>query len=171
MRAMSTIYDTTGLSPESTRLSELEYSMIVSINGFWSWVSHCAEAAGGRGMGPLDVLVLHAINLRARNKRLADICLVLNVEDSHTVAYSLKKLEDYGYATHRVDGRDRIYQSSPDGDAFCVRYLEVRETSLVESLKADEVNFGQLDDTAKTLNRMARYYDHASRTATISKRR
>ena len=171
MRAMSTIYDTTGLGPESARLSELEYAMIVSINGFWSWVSHCAEAAGGRGMGPLDVLVLHAINLRARNKRLADICLVLNVEDSHTVAYSLKKLEDYGYATHRMDGRDRIYESSPDGDAFCARYLEVREKSLVESLKADAVDFGQLDDTAKTLNRLARYYDHASRTATISKRR
>lgn len=168
---MSTIYDTTSLSPESTRLSELEYSMIVSINGFWSWVSHCAEAAGGRGMGPLDVLVLHAINLRARNKRLADICLVLNVEDSHTVAYSLKKLEEYGYATHSVEGRDRIYQSSPDGDAFCTRYLEVREKSLVESLKSDEVDFAPLDATAKTLNRMARYYDHASRTATVIKRR
>lgn len=168
---MSTIYDTTGLSAESTRLSELEYSMIVSINGFWSWVSHCAEAAGGRGLGPLDVLVLHAINLRARNKRLADICLVLNVEDTHTVAYSLKKLEEYGYATHRMDGRDRIYQSSADGDAFCTRYLEVREKSLVENLRVDEMDFGRLDDTARTLNRMARYYDQASRTATISKRR
>ncbi len=168
---MSTIDDTTGQSSESIRLSELEFSMIVSINGFFSWVSHCAEAAGGRGMGPLDVLVLHAINQRARNKRLADICLVLNVEDSHTVAYALKKLEDYGYATHRQDGRDRIYQSSPDGDAFCARYLEVREKALVESLKLDEVEFGKLDETAKTLNRMARYYSHASRTATVSKRK
>src|SRR5690606_21426835 len=133
--------------------------------------SRCAEAAGGRGMSPLDVLVLHATNLRARNKRLADVCLVLNVEDSHTVAYSLKKLEEHGYATHRQDGRDRIYESSPDGDAFCARYLEVRERSLVESLKADAVDFERLEDTAKVLNRMARYYDHASRTATISKRR
>ena len=168
---MSNIYDTTHLGPESTRLSELEFAMIVSINGFHSWVSHCAEAAGGRGMGPLDVLVLHAINLRARNKRLADICLVLNVEDTHTVAYALKKLEDYGYATHAQDGRDRIYQSSPDGDAFCARYLEVRERSLVESLKIDDVDFGKLDDTAKTLNRMARYYAHASRAATVAKRK
>ncbi len=35
-------------SPDSSRLSDLEFSMIVSINGFMSWVSHCAEAAGGR---------------------------------------------------------------------------------------------------------------------------
>jgi predicted MarR family transcription regulator len=156
-------------SPESSRLSDLEFSMIVSINGFMSWVSHCAEAAGGRGMGPLDVLVLHAINQRARNKRLADICLVLNVEDSHTVAYALKKLEDYGYATHRQDGRDRIYQSSPDGDAFCARYVEVRQRALVDSLKLDEVDFAKLDEATKTLNRMARYYSHASRTATVVK--
>ena len=168
---MSSTDDIAGHSAESSRLSELEFSMIVSINGFMSWVSHCAEAAGGRGMGPLDVLVLHAVNQRARNKRLADICLVLNVEDSHTVAYALKKLEDYGYATHRQDGRDRIYQSSPDGDAFCQRYLEVREKSLVESLKVDEVDFAKLDETGKTLNRMARYYAHASRTATVSKRK
>jgi len=168
---MSTIYDTSSLSPDSSRLSELEFAMIVSINGFMSWVSHCADAAGGRGMGPLDVLVLHAINLRARNKRLADICLVLNVEDTHTVAYALKKLEEYGYATHRQDGRDRIYESSPDGDAFCARYLELREASLVESLRVDELDFNALDDAAKTLNRMARYYAHASRAATVSKRR
>ena len=168
---MSSIDNIAGVSPESGRLSELEFAMIVSINGFMSWVSHCAEAAGGRGMGPLDVLVLHAVNQRARNKRLADICLVLNVEDSHTVAYALKKLDDYGYVTHRQDGRDRIYQSSPDGDAFCERYVEVRERALVESLKLDEVDFDRLDETAKTLNRMARYYAHASRTATVSKRK
>ncbi len=166
---MSTTDDAPSLSSQSSRLSDLEFSMIVSINGFWSWVSHCAEAAGGRGMGPLDVLVLHAINQRARNKRLADICLVLNVEDTHTVAYSLKKLEEYGYATHKQDGRDRIYESSPDGDAFCARYLEVREKSLVESLRTDEVDFARLDEAAKTLNRMARYYSHASRAATVAK--
>ena len=166
---MSTIPDTAGLGPESSRLSELEFSMIVSINGFWSWVSHCAEAAGGRGIGALDVLVLHAINLRARNTRLADICLVLNIEDTHTVAYALKKLEEYGYATHRQAGRDRIYESSPDGDAFCVRYLEVREKSLVESLKLDDIDFERLEDSARTLNRLARYYAHASRAATVSK--
>ena len=158
-------------SDESTRLSDLEFAMIVSINGFHSWVSHCAEAAGGRGMGPLDVLVLHAINQRARNKRLADICLVLNVEDTHTVAYALKKLEDYGYATHKQDGRDRIYEASPDGDAFCARYVEIREKALVDSLKGDEVDFAKLDDATRTLNRMTRHYAQASRTATVAKKK
>lgn len=161
----------TSPSLESARLSELEFSMIVSINGFWKWVVHCAEAAGARGLSPLDVLVLHAVNQRARDKRLADICLVLNVEDSHTVAYSLKKLEEQGYIVHRQHGRDRVYASSRDGDALCLKYLEVRERTLVDSLRADEIDFSGLDETARALGRMARYYSHASRVATVATRK
>ncbi len=148
--------------------SDLEFAMIVSINGFWRWVVHCAEAAGARGFSPLDVLVLHMVNHRARNKKLSDICLVMNIEDSHTVAYSLKKLEEQGYITHKHNGRDRIYLSSTDGDVFCSKYRKVRHKSLVSSLKDDDVNYKNIDNLATTLNRMARYYSHASRVALVS---
>ena len=47
----------------------------------------------GEDGDPLDVLVLHNVNHRGKAKRLADICLVLNIEDTHTVNYALKKLE------------------------------------------------------------------------------
>lgn len=158
-------------SPESAGLSDLEFAMIVAGNGFSKWLVHCIEAAGARGMSALDVLVLHAVNLRARDKKLADVCLVLNVDDTHTVAYSLKKLEEQGYVVHRQDGRDRIYAASTDGDELCRKYLEVRERTLVESLRADDVDFGKLGDTARVLSRMARYYSHASRAATIATRK
>lgn len=163
--------DSASPSPESARLSELEFAVIVLGNGFSKWVVHCAEAAGARGLGALDVLVLHAVNQRARDKRLSDICLVLNVEDTHTVAYSLKKLEEQGYVAHRQDGRDRIYAASADGDAFCQRYLAVRERALVESMKADEIDFSRLDETARAIGRMTRYYSHASRLATVATRK
>ncbi len=153
--------------PEAHPLSEFEFAMMVAMNGFSRWVVHCAEAAGGRGLGPLDVLVLHAINDRARDKRLADICLVLNIEDTHTVSYALRKLEEYGYAEHRQDGRERSYRPSAEGDALCRRYREVRRTALVESLAADGMDFGTLDGATRSLNRMTRYYSHASRTATV----
>ena len=45
-----------------------------------------------------DVLVLHHICHRARNKKVGDICFVLNVEDTHVVGYSLKKLLAAGLA-------------------------------------------------------------------------
>jgi predicted MarR family transcription regulator len=155
------------LDNEARRLSDMEFSMIVGINGFMRWVVHCAEAAGARGLSALDVLVLHAVNLRARDKKLADICLVLNVEDGHTVAYALKKLEDQGYVGHRQAGRDRVYASTRDGDSLCDRYRQVRQDALLASMTADDVDFAALDAATRVLNRMSRYYSHASRTAMV----
>lgn len=159
----------TPASPEDSRqaLSDLEFSMIVSYNGFVRWVSYCAKAAGARGFSPLDVLVLHMVNHRARNKALSDICLVMNIEDSHTVAYSLKKLEEHGYVEHRQMGRDRVYVSSAEGDAFVARYLEVRKKALVETMAADNAEFDRISGLADTLGSMARYYSHASRSAVV----
>lgn len=152
---------------EGKHLSDLEFSLIVAMHGFSRWVVHCGEAAGGRGLSALDVLVLHAVNLRARDKKLADICLVLNVEDGHTVAYALKKLEEQGYVAHRQAGRDRVYAATADGDALCARYHAIRQEALVASLAADGTDFGAFAPTTRMLNRMSRYYSHASRTAMV----
>ena len=45
----------------------------------------------------------------------------------------------------------------------------MRQRALVDSLKLDDVDFDKLDDAAKALTRMARYYGYASRTATVAK--
>ena len=57
---------------------------------------------GGTGvpdLGPLDVMVLNTVNHRDRPKKLADICFTLNIEDTHTVNYTLKKLLKQGLVT------------------------------------------------------------------------
>ena len=56
-----------------------------------------------------DVLVLHHICHRARNKKVGDICFVLNVEDTHVVAYSLKKLLAAGLAQGEKVGKEVFY--------------------------------------------------------------
>src|SRR3546814_11788430 len=73
-------------------LSEFEFALMMANNAFNRWVVRCMNAAGIGDLAALDVLVLHSINHRDRAKRLADICLVLNIEDSHTVNYAVKKL-------------------------------------------------------------------------------
>ena len=50
-------------------------------------------AAGFPDLSALDVLVLHNVNHRGKAKTLADVCLVLNIEDTHLVTYAMKKLE------------------------------------------------------------------------------
>jgi predicted MarR family transcription regulator len=53
-------------------------------------------AAGAKDMTITDVLVLHHINHRAREKKLADIASILNSEDTHVVNYALKTLQALG---------------------------------------------------------------------------
>ena len=80
------------VSPRSRQTSEFEFGMIVAWNAFSRWAVRCMAAAGVPDLTITDVLLLHHVNHRARNKKLADICFVLNYEDTHVVAYSLKKL-------------------------------------------------------------------------------
>jgi len=79
---VSSAHLATGLLPS---LSELEFGLILLGHAFNRWMVRCAAASGVADLSALEVLVLHTVNHRARAKRLADICLVLNVEDTHLV--------------------------------------------------------------------------------------
>ena len=80
------------VAEEAAETSELEYGLCVATNAFNQWIVRNMAAAGVPGSGPLDVMVLHTVNHRDRPKKLADICFTLNIEDTHTVNYALKKL-------------------------------------------------------------------------------
>ena len=69
------------VSAQSAEMSEFEFGLIVAGNAFHRWVVHCMAAAGLKDLTPLDVVVLHHVTHRARDKRLADICFIMNVED------------------------------------------------------------------------------------------
>jgi hypothetical protein len=94
------------VSPRSKQLSEFEYGLIVSNNAFSRWIVHCMSAAGLRELTPLDVLVLHHVHHRARDKRLSEICFIMNVEDTHLINYSLKKLQNLGVVQSSRNGKD-----------------------------------------------------------------
>src|SRR3546814_14888784 len=81
-------------------------------------------AAGYPDLAALDVMVLHSVNHRARDKKLADICFVLNIEDSHTVNYALKKLTRTGLVAGDKRGKEIFYATTKDGQAACVKYRE-----------------------------------------------
>lgn len=87
------------VSERCAELSELEYALIMTSNAFNKWMVRCMAAAGEPDMGAFDVSLLHHVNHRDRKKKLADICFVLNVEDTHVVTYALKKLVKAGYVT------------------------------------------------------------------------
>ena len=152
------------VSPRSMELSEFEFGLIVAWNAFSRWAVRCMAAAGCPDLTITDVLLLHHINHRARNKKLADICFVLNYEDTHVVAYALKKLVAAGLAEGNKQGKEVFYSPTLKGEAFVQQYREVREECLVKSLDT-ELN-ADIGELARLLRTMSGMYDQAARAAT-----
>lgn len=152
------------VSPRSAELSELEFGLIVAWNAFSRWCVRCMAAAGCPDLTITDVLLMHHVSHRARNKKLADICFVLNYEDTHVVAYSLKKLVAAELVQAEKQGKEVFYSPTPQGEAFVRRYREVREQCLLGNLDT-EMNPG-IGDLARLLRTMSGLYDQAARAAT-----
>jgi predicted MarR family transcription regulator len=146
-------------------VSEFEYGMIICGHAFHRWVVRCMAAAGMKDLTPIDVLALHHVNHRARDKKLADICFVLNVEDTHVVSYSLKKLVAAGLVKSERSGKEVLFSTTARGQALIARYREVREACLVSSLSPDGTDNAKLADIAGFLRFMSGMYDQASRAA------
>ncbi|MCB2101768.1 MAG: winged helix DNA-binding protein [Rhodobacterales bacterium] len=147
-------------------LSEFEYGLILAQNAFSRWTVRCMAAAGAPELGPLDVLVLHSVNHRDRAKQVADICFVLNVEDTHTVTYSLRKLEKLGLVGRDRRGKETHYAVTDAGAGVCTRYRQVREDCLVAALSALGLNNDALGELAARLRALSGLYDQAARAAT-----
>lgn len=151
------------VSARSGELSEFEFGLIVAWNAFSRWAVRCMAAAGCPDLTITDVLLLHHLCHRARNKKLADIGFVLNYEDTHVVAYSLKKLVAAGLARTDKVGKEVFYSPTPAGERHVQHYREVRERCLVDSLDTElNADIGALAQLLRTMSGM---YDQAARAA------
>ena len=102
---------------------------------------------------------------RARDKRLADICFIMNVEDTHLVNYSLKKLQALGVVQSTKSGKEVTYAATDQGRAYVQRYREIRESCLIDALNADESLNRDIGELARLLRVLAGMYDQAARAA------
>lgn len=146
-------------------LSEFEFGLILVSHAFQRWMVRCMAAAGLPEASAMDVLVLHNVNHRGKAKRLADICLVLNIEDTHIVSYSLKKLEAAGLVASGRAGKEKTVEITPEGQAICLRYREIREALLTKPLAATGLNPTHLSDIAAMMRALSGNYDQAARAA------
>lgn len=153
-------------SGRSAEMSEFEYGLIIASNAFNRWAVRCMAATGIKDMTITDVLVLHHINHRAREKKLADIAFTLNVEDTHVVNYSLKKLVGLGLVKTDRRGKEVLYSTNDAGQAICKKYFEVREQVLVSNLVGTESEKYELRELARFLRVLSGLYDQAARAAT-----
>ncbi|PCJ37256.1 MAG: transcriptional regulator [Alphaproteobacteria bacterium] len=151
---------------ETWPLSEVEFGLTVVNNAFQKWIVKCATAAGQPELNALDVLVFHNINHRGSAKRRIDVCFVLNIEDSHTVNYALKKLLKLGLIEGTKRGKEIFYTPTDKGRNFCDEYKTVREQCLISGYNSYESkNSEELSFIAETLRSLSGLYDQAARTA------
>ncbi len=146
-------------------LSEFEYGLILAHNAFSRWVQRCMAAAGEGDLGALDVLVLHSVRHRDREKQVADICFVLGVEDAHWVTYSLKKLARQELAIKERRGKETFWSVTVKGKKACDTYAQVRNDCLIKTLGALNLGSTTLDETADQLRALSGLYDQAARAA------
>lgn len=146
-------------------LSEFEFGLIMASHAFHRWMVRCMTAAGQPGMSALDVLVLFSVHHRTKPKRLADICLVLNVEDTHLVTYALRKLEAAGLVKSGKSGKEKTVLLTDKGAEACRNYREVREELLVETIKSLGLKAETASALAKELRVLSGHYDQAARAA------
>ncbi len=150
---------------EGWETSEVEYGLIIAYNAFSRWMARCMSAAGDIEMTPLEILVLHNVNHRSRDKRLTDICFLLNIEDTHTVNYALKKLMKIGVITSEKRGKEVFYRTSDEGERLCAAYRDVRERCLIEGMSKLDLSGDELREIASSLRSLSGQYDQASRAA------
>lgn len=146
-------------------LSEFEFGTIMMSHAFERWMIRCMAAAGVPDMSPVDVMVLHSVYHRNKEKRIADICLVLNIEDTHVVSYAIKKLIRLKLMSSRKQGKEKLVFVTDEGAEACRRYHEVREAILVQSIADMGQNQAALSRIATQMRVLSGYYDQAARAA------
>jgi len=146
-------------------LSEMEFALVILSNAFQRWITRCTTAAGGEGLSGVEVQILHAVNHRERDKSQSELCMMFNIEDTHVVAYALKKLEVLGLVESGRRGKEKTARITKAGAELCLRYRDLREKLLVESVKSLGIDESRISEIAALMRVMSGQYDQASRAA------
>ncbi|MDL2405984.1 winged helix DNA-binding protein [Rhizobium calliandrae] len=149
----------------SPALSELEYGLILFSHAFNRWMVRCMAAAGVPSLSPVEILIIHSVRHRGRPKTLSDLCLVLDIEDTHVANYAVKKLEAAGLVKTGKTGKEKMIQVTDKGLEALTRYFEIRERLLVEATKVSGLSQSDLSDIASHLRALSGYYEQAARSA------
>lgn len=149
----------------SPALSELEYGLMIAAAAFDRWMVRCMAAVGLTGLSATEVAILHSIAHRGRERRMADIALVLAIEDMHVVSYALRKLQAAGLIITRRAGKEKLVTISDAGFDACQRYGQLRDKLLLDIAGTTETPEAKLSETAALLRRLSGAYDQAARAA------
>ena len=152
-------------SGRSPGLSEVEYGMMIAVSAFNRWMVRCMAAARLPGLSATEVAILHSIAHRGRERRMADIALVLDIEDTHIVTYAIRKLEAAELITTRRAGKEKLVSISDAGFDACKRYGQLRDKLLLDITSEARISEDKLSEAAALLRLLSGAYNQAARAA------
>jgi predicted MarR family transcription regulator len=147
-------------------IDELENELPLVYNAFANWTVNCMNGAGVIGIGFLDILVLQILCQSNGQKRLVDICLILQVKDQHTVSYSLKKLVKEELVESQKKGKTVLFTGTSKGQECFSKFRHRRRHCLAHLLNncnepvAKDLSAGGWLELLKFLGKL---YDQAAR--------
>ena len=144
-------------------LSEFEYGLTLVHNAFQRWIQLCSNACD-QNLSSLDILVIHNVYHRKKPKRISDVAFTLNIDDTHNVSYSIRKMVKTGMLQHEKRGKETFYSVTDEGEAFCLEYAKIRERCLVQALEHMSID-DSLGEAAKLMRTLSGLYAQASRAA------
>jgi len=148
------------------QLSEFEYALTMTFNAFSRWMTHCMAAVGYKDFNPLDILILHHVNHRDKAKRLTDIAFVLNIDDTHTINYAMKKLIKAELVIGQKARQEAFYQTTELGKQVCDKYRVVRRNCLLNNPAGIAgYKFDEVRHLAMMMRSLSGLYDQAARAA------
>ncbi|MDO5529973.1 MAG: winged helix DNA-binding protein [Paracoccus sp. (in: a-proteobacteria)] len=146
-------------------LSEVEFALTMCNHAFQRWMTRCMVAAGGPAMSPLEVQILHLVHHRGRAKTLADLCLMMNIEDTHLASYALRKLTGHGLIVAGRAGKEKTVATTARGAELCAAYAKAREALLIEPVLGQGFSPDELSRLAALMRTLSGSYDQAARVA------
>lgn len=146
-------------------IGEVDLGLVNAMHAFQRWIVSAMRDCGFRDLTVIDALVLDLLKQRGHDKRLADICFMLNIEDTHVIGYSLRKLINRGVVVTRKHGKEVTYAMTPAGEECLRHFQEIRQRHLLDTLEALQLNKDVLNALARHLRKMSGIYDQAARAA------
>lgn len=150
---------------EPAHISEIDLGLVNAMHAFQRWIVSAMRDCGFCDLTVIDALLLDLLKQRGHEKRLADICFMLNIEDTHVVGYSLRKLINRGVVATRKHGKEVTYAMTPAGEECLEHFQEIHQRHLLDTLEALQLNKDVLNALARHLRKMSGLYDQAARAA------
>ena len=144
-------------------MTQFELALMVAYNAQEQWSLRCAAASGMKGYSTTELMVLHMVGYRS--KRLHDICFSAKIEDTHIVAYALKKLQRAKLVESTKIGKDTFFLPTELGRRHIEDYRVVRKRFLIRALAKLAEGELEIERVTDLLGVLSGLYEQAARTA------